>query len=185
MNKLACTFVLILSTVLGLHAQPAQEDNAVQTTLEVLNKDASQFLGKTITFSGKTVHVCGHSGMKMFFEIPGSKSTFEVKSTEKLGKFSRRCNNHNVKVVGVVEESRIDEAFLKDWEKQVKAKTAEQHGTEDEGCESEKAAKQEKGNSTVERIADFRKRIAKRNKKEGKNYLSFYHVTALSYEILK
>ncbi len=185
MNKLACTLVLIFSAILGLHAQPAPEDNPVQTTLKVLEKDAAQFVGKTITFSGKAVHVCGHSGMKMFFEIPGSKSTFEVKSTKELGKFSRKCNNHNVKVVGVVGESRIDETYLKDWEKQHKTKTAEQHGTNDEGCESEKAAMQETGNSTTQRIADFRKRIAERNKKEGKNYLSFYHVTAISYNILK
>lgn len=39
-------------------------------------------------------------------------------------------------------------------------------------------------NSVEERISNFRKRIAERQAKEGKNYLSFYSVTADSYEIL-
>ena len=36
-----------------------------------------------------------------------------------------------------------------------------------------------------ERIADFRARIADRKAKEGKEYLSFYHVDGGSYEVLK
>ena len=44
------------------------------------------------------------------------------------------------------------------------------------------AARQETGNTVEERIADFRKRIAARKAAEGRN-LSFYYVTAQSYEI--
>ena len=51
------------------------------------------------------------------------------------------------------------------------------------GCDAEKAARQETGNSVQERIADFRARIAARKAAEGKEYLSFYYVTASSYEI--
>ena len=39
--------------------------------------------------------------------------------------------------------------------------------------------------STEKRIADFRARIADRKAKEGKEYLSFYHVDGGSYEVLK
>ena len=46
-----------------------------------------------------------------------------------------------------------------------------------------KAARQETGNTVEERIADFRTRIAARKAAEGKEYLSFYYVTATSYEI--
>lgn len=52
-------------------------------------------------------------------------------------------------------------------------------------CESDQKARGETPvNSVEERISNFRKRIAERQAKEGKNYLSFYSVTADSYEIL-
>ena len=38
--------------------------------------------------------------------------------------------------------------------------------------------------SIEERIANFRKRIAERKANEGKDYLSFYSITADNYEIL-
>ena len=63
------------------------------------------------------------------------------------------------------------------------AQTAEQHGSTEAGGASEKAARQETGITVEERIADFRTRIAARKAAEGKEYLSFYYVTATSYEI--
>ena len=38
-------------------------------------------------------------------------------------------------------------------------------------------------NSVRERIANFRSRIAERTEKEGKPYVSLYHMEGLSYEI--
>ena len=50
---------------------------------------------------------------------------------------------------------------------------------------TEKKARGETGNTTEERIADFRKKIAERKAKTGKDYLSFYFVEAESYKILE
>ena len=55
--------------------------------------------------------------------------------------------------------------------------------TESHASEAEKAARQETGATVAERIADFRAKIAARKAAEGKDYLSFYYVTATSYEI--
>ena len=48
---------------------------------------------------------------------------------------------------------------------------------------SGKKARGETGNTVEERIADFRAQIAERKAKEGKDYLSFYYVTATAYQI--
>ena len=73
----------------------------------------------------------------------------------------------------------------KDMKEQAKAQAAAQHGTAGSSCESDQKARGETPvNSVEERISNFRKRIAERQAKEGKNYLSFYSVTADSYEIL-
>lgn len=185
MNKVLSTFMLVMSCMMTIHAQSVSKENMTHTTLAELQKDAQKYAGKTVCFSGKAIHVCSRTGMKLFMQIPGEKSTFQVNTTRKLGKFPRTCNNHTVEIVGIVNERRIDEAYLQHWEQQIQDQTEEHHGDAQSGCDSEKAAMQETANSSVGRIADFRKRIAMRTKKEGKKYLSFYNVTATSYNILK
>ena len=67
------------------------------------------------------------------------------------------------------------------------AKLEEVHGENVEvGCESEKAAQgQSEINTFAARMKDYRNKIAERQAKEGKAYLSFYHIDAESYEIVK
>ena len=47
-----------------------------------------------------------------------------------------------------------------------------------------KANAEAEANTVRERIANFRSRIAERAEKEGKAYVSLYHMEGLSYEIL-
>ena len=66
----------------------------------------------------------------------------------------------------------------------LKEAAAEKHGEQGEGgCSTEKKARGETANTPEARIADFRAKIADRQAKEGKAYLSFYYMQASSYEI--
>ena len=113
------------------------------------------------------------------------EQTIRIDAGEKVGKFTPETVNSLVRINGTLNEERIDEAFLSQWEEQAKAQAAAQHGTAGSSCESDQKARGETPvNSVEERISNFRKRIAERQAKEGKNYLSFYSVTADSYEIL-
>ncbi len=101
-----------------------------------------------------------------------------------LGQFPGECARNTVRVKGVVNETRIDEEFLQNWEQKVAANGGEKHGETAGGCSTEKTAQGETANTTEGRIADFRQKIEERNQTEGKNYLSFYFVTAQEYEII-
>ena len=109
-------------------------------------------------------------------------NTIRIESGD-LGAFDQKCVNSVVRVKGTLVESRIDEAYLKNWEDTEKAKTAEKHGEDEGGCSTEKKARGETGNSTLERIESFRNRILAQKEKTGKDYLSFYHIDATNYEI--
>lgn len=143
---------------------------------------ADSLAGQTVTIEGVCTHTCKHGARKIFLMGSDDTQTIRVESGE-LGSFDPQCVNRVVRVTGRVDEERIDEVYLARWEAQVKAQTAEKHGTTEAGCATEKAARQETGNTVEERIADFRTRIAARKAAEGKEYLSFYYVTATSYEI--
>lgn len=158
-----------------------------ETTPSIMEVDgllaeADSLAGTEVTFQGVCTHTCKHGARKIF--VMGSDDTQVIRvEAGKLGAFSQDCVNNIVTITGILKEQRVDEAYLQNWEAQAKAQTAEQHGDSEAGCDTEKSARGETGNSVAERIADFRRRIAEENAKSGKNYLSFYYVEAVSYEI--
>ncbi len=158
-----------------------------ETTPSIMEVDgllaeADSLAGTEVTFQGVCTHTCKHGARKIF--VMGSDDTQVIRvEAGKLGAFSQDCVNNIVTITGILKEQRVDEAYLQNWEAQAKAQTAEQHGDSEAGCDTEKSARGETGNSVAERIADFRRRIAEENAKSGKNYLSFYYVEAVSYEV--
>ena len=163
-------------------AKARQTEAARPAALEIdeLLASADSLAGKTVTIEG--THTCRHGARKIFLMGSDDTQTVRVESGE-LGSFDPQCVNRIVRVTGTLDEQRVDEAYLAAWEEQTKAQTGERHGTTEAGCDAEKAARQETGATVAERIADFRAKIAARKAAEGKDYLSFYYVTATSYEI--
>lgn len=147
---------------------------------------AEELVGQTFTVEAVCTHICAHGGGKIFLMGSDDTQTIRVEAGEKIGHFKAECVNNLVRVKGKLMEQRIDEEYLANWEARAKAETEEKHGTNGQGCESEQKARGEQpAENLEERLANFRKRIAERQEKEGKNYLSFYYLTGESYEIAK
>lgn len=168
--------------------QQKQQDEASEQLTGAIDVDsllaaADSLSGQEVTVEGVCTHICKHGGRKIF--LMGSDDTQTIRiEAGKVGKFDQKCVNSLVKVTGMLVEQRVDEAYLENWENQLKAATAEKHGDSDAaGCSTEKQARGETANSPEQRIADFRKKIAARKARDGKEYLSFYYVEANNYEI--
>ncbi len=156
----------------------------VALSVDSLLSGAEANVGKEIVFEGVCTHACRHGATKIFLMGSDDSKVIRVQAGE-LGSFDTKAVNSKVKVTGILEEQRIDEAYLQNWESQLEKHAEENHGDGEAGCSTEKKARGESGNSTDARIADFRKRIEERKAQSGKDYLSFYFVTAKAYEILK
>lgn len=192
-NKLmlsATAFLLLLAGV-GCGNRTTKAESAVTAAeaavgealqIDDLLAGADSLAGKEVWIEGVCTHACKHGARKIFLMGSDDTQTIRVESGE-LGRFDPQCVNRIVRVTGTLDEQRVDEAYLTRWEAQLAGAAGEQHGTTEAGCDAEKAARQETGDSVQERIADFRARIAARKAAEGKEYLSFYYVTASSYEI--
>lgn len=162
----------------------AAAPNEVMEVDSVL-KNADKLVGQTVVLEGVCTHICQHGGGKIFLMGSDDTQTIRIDAGQKIGSFSPETVNSLVRVQGTVQEERIDEASLNQWESQIKAQVTERHGEEGAGCESDQKARGEApAGSIEERIANFRKRIAERRANEGKDYLSFYSITADNYEIL-
>lgn len=149
-------------------AQNAEETVAAMSIDDVMAK-AEDLVEQTVVIEGVCTHTCSHGAKKMFLVGSDDTKTLRVEAGE-LGAFDTKVVNNVVTVKGTLKEERIDEDYLQDWEARVKAQTEEKHGHEEGGCDTEN-------------IADFRAKIAAEKEATGKEYLSFYHVVAESYEI--
>ena len=164
-------------------AQNAEEAVAAMSIDDVMAK-AAGLVDQTVEIEGVCTHTCSHGAKKMFLVGSDDTKTLRVEAGE-LGAFDTKVVNNVVTVKGTLKEERIDEAYLQDWENRVKNQTEEKHGNEEGegGCDTEKNSRGETADTTEGRIADFRAKIAAEKAATGKEYLSFYHVVAESYEI--
>lgn len=156
----------------------------VLTVAQLLEK-ASLLIDEEVSVEGLCTHICKHGGTKIFLMGDSDKQIIRVEADKKLAKFSPETLNAMVRVNGKLVEDRIDEAYLQNWEEEIKAQTVKQHGEGGAGCATEQAARNEApANTDQQRIDNFRAQIKQRNQQDGKNYLSFYHIVGDSYEII-
>lgn len=145
--------------------------------------DPDSLVGDTIKVEGICTHICKHGGGKIFLMGSDDTKTLRVEAGESIGSFPQETVNSIVRVTGVLVEDRIDEDYLAQWEAQIADQAKEAQG--EGGCAADmKANAEAEANSVRERIANFRSRIAERAEREGKAYVSLYHMEGLSYEIL-
>lgn len=152
------------------------------TDVDGLLAKAGELVGKEVEVEGICTHICKHGGRKIFLMGSDDKQTIRIEAGD-VKRFDQKCVNSIVRVKGTLVEERIDEAYLQKWEATVAAQTTEKHGDGEAGCSTEKKARGETANSTEARIRQFRERIAARKEKEGKEYLSFYHIAAINYTV--
>lgn len=182
----AMAVALIAGTSCG-NKQKSNEQTVAEQVTDVMDLDsllanAENLVGQEVEVEAICTHTCKHGATKIFLMGSDDSKTIRVEAGE-LGSFDTKCVNSIVKVTATVKEERIDEAYLQQWEAKLKAATAQQHGTTEAGCDSEKKARGETANTPEARIADFRAKIADRQAKTGKAYLSFYYLLATAYEI--
>lgn len=170
-------------------------DETVDTmTVDDLLTNAEQYVDQTVTFEGICSHLCKHGGRKAF--IAGNADNMIIRCEAFPGMdapFAGETVHKPLKVTGIFHEERIDEDYLQNLERmeQERAYNINSEGGDvtpgesQSGCDTERAAQGQANLTTLnERIADYRARIAERQAKEGKDYLSFYYVEATGYEIL-
>lgn len=187
------SLTLLLGMTLGLascgdnsnkNKEQASAEEVTPAALEVdqVLADPDSLVGDTIKVEGICTHICKHGGGKIFLMGSDDTKTLRVEAGESIGSFPQETVNSIVRVTGVLVEDRIDEDYLTQWEAQIADQAKETQGKS--GCAADmKANAEAEANSVRERIANFRSRIAERTEKEGKPYVSLYHMEGLSYEI--
>ena len=172
-------------------------DAAEAISVDQVLADPDALVGDTIVIEGVCSHLCRHGGRKAFVAGSADSIMLRCEAFPLMGEpFPKSTIHHPIRVTGVLREQRIDEAAVAEMERENNERLeriAQERGEESaelaaraaSGCDTERAAQGQKDLTTFnERMADYRARIAERNEREGRPYLSFYYLDAISYETL-
>ena len=158
-------------------------EEITEVNLTEFDSVVENLVGKKIVVIGTADHICKHGGQRMFIVDTGSEGRVKVTPDENVAAFKTDLEGQRLKIVGIVEEQRIDEAYLREWEEEILSDT---DMGDDEGEGSHLGGNVEKGgsdadeNEELEKVNNLREMLAE----SGKDHLSFYSILCVEYEII-
>jgi hypothetical protein len=141
------------------------ETKAPEILISEFNIKAGDFVGKEVSVSGIVDHVCKHSGKKILLVDGDNK--IHVFNDER---FSEDIAGQKISVTGIVEEEKIDEAYLTEWSNHEK-------GSHSSGSEADKS-ELKKVESKIQQLRDSLK-------KSGVDHFSNYSLKYKSHKETK
>ena len=198
MNKLfyALLVMLFVATACQNNTEKQQDPEIVEVVVEEavyldlsnFNDKAESLIGKEVVLNGMIDHVCKHGGQKMFMVNENADARIKITTGENMAAFNTELVGETLKVVGVIDEHRIDEEYLREWEEELIA------GVDDEDEHTEKGetlhmgehggegnAEETEESPEMKQISEYRQKIAE----SGKEYISFFSVTCIDYEVVE
>ena len=165
----------------------SSEAEIIKINLVNFEKNAVNLVNKKIEITAIVRHVCEHGGQRLFLVSEETEESAKVVLGKNVAAFKTDLVGNTVKIIGTIDELRIDETYLLEWENEIKAEieqakkevehTGGTHITESNGEEAD----QDDHKDAIENIADYRKQIAE----SGTDHLSFFSIICEKYELIK
>ncbi len=195
---IALAFGITLITACGNNAGYGEAAGSAMTLAKLFEKP-DQFIDKEVLLTGTVTHVCKHGGKRVHITDTETNEVIRVEAGENMSAFARELEGSDIVVTGVLRETRIDKAYLDEWEQEVLAANAEA------AEEAKKEAKKEEAGKTTTKGGQQAEQAhvgntendghvepqgldavnAKREelKASGKPYLSQWHLECKSYKM--
>lgn len=176
------TVILLLSVNSGAVAQTASvtaKGDIPEIEISNFENVADNHVGEKVNVKGTVVHVCEHGGKRMFLIGDDPNKRVKITKGDAMASFKPEMEGSDVTVEGVVHAKEVDEAYLNQWEKDVKANIKESTKkihTGEEGHEKKEGEAKE----TLQKIKNMRAQL----EKSDKEVLSFYSIECSDYKML-
>ncbi len=153
---------------------------ATEVTVAQLTNQASEYVGQTVSVTGTVQHVCRHGGQRMFIMGDTPEARFKITPGPDVGAFDVALEGSDVRVQGVVEEEKVDRAYLDAWEAELGTGRKPEVGHEghDQGVVEED--EHEDAQKDRQRLENMRQQL----EESGKEALYFYSLDCHSFEEL-
>lgn len=170
--------------------------NVADTLLSVDNlmADPLAFVGDTIQVEGECSHLCAHGGTKAFLQGDSAGMTLRCQATPEInGAFSPDCAGQRMLARGILREDRVGRSEIDSLEREYMLAQEREAALGSDAnskapatghCDADARAKGLDSLSTAaQRLAKMRSEIDKRLKDEGKDYISYFYLETISYEV--
>jgi len=166
------------TTEAGDQSATADTQEIATITTNDFNTHPENFVGKEVLIEGTAVHVCKHGGKRMF--IIGDTAEvdrIQIKAGDQIDAFNVELEGSEVSVLGMVDELRIDETYLTEWENELKADNPESELKIHKGEEGHEH-NEDDPMAEFNQIDAYRAQLAEL----GVDHLSFYSIIAKEYK---
>ncbi len=222
MKKLFPFFLIAVLFMACGHTGTNQHDqkNSAKESTSIVEVDVPGFLnakeeliGKRVRIKGEVAHVCKHGGKRLFLMHPDTEDRVKVTADDNIPAFKQELEGSLVVVTGLVEELRVDNAYLDEWQAEEEAEGhkegekkihtgdghEKEHGEEHEkehGKEHEKGHEKEheKGHEKEHKEGEDHEEnhamkqinaLREKVKNSEKGYLSFFSIACETVEEVK
>ncbi len=151
----------------------AGETEVVMVSPDEFNANPDAFVDKNVVIEGTAVHVCKHGGKRMFIIGTDPENRIQIKAGDAISNFDESLEGSDVVIHGFVDVLRIDEAYLTQWENELKADNPESDLKIHRG---EEGHDHDEGDThkEYEQIEGYRTQMAEQNV----DHLSYYSIIA-------
>ncbi len=169
MKKTFFWFVALIFALVSCKQAEKPAEVVEKLTLAKVLSDNFEYKGGQVELEGMVLHVCAHSGKKMFIGNPDDpEQKIQIFTSDKISSFPKDLEGTKVSVVGTLEEEKLDIEYANKLEEEIKAEEKE---NSDHSCEFEESMK---------KVENLKQRI----QNSPKGYISKYTMTAISFKKL-
>ncbi len=161
----------------------AKEKKPAEVTVANFKEKAPELVGKEVVIEAIVDHICKHGGKKMILVSEDTDARVKVTPQEGMGAFKPELEGEVVKVIGVVDEMKVDEDYLNNWEDEVKEGLKKEKGIH-EGKEEAMKSKEGKSEKMAEDPMKQINALRKKLKESGKDHLSYYSIVCSEYKVV-
>lgn len=177
---MALVAVLFASCGSSADKSKAEVAEVLEVTVDDFWATPDEYVGKELAIQGVVVHVCQHGGKRMFIVGENPDERLQIKAGDDLGVFAVELEGSMVEVKGLLDELRIDEAYLQNWENELRADNPESEMKIHRGEEGHEHGEDDP-QYEWDQIANYREMLAETED----DHLSFYSLIASSFVEIK
>lgn len=189
-------FVVTIFTFNNSCTNSGNKENADSLSTSVISVDSfllspEQWANKEITITGSVSHVCRHSGKKLFLFDKNPDNTVKINAGGQFSVFDIALEGSDVEVKGkVIEDSRIDEQYLTEWEEEIKNSVADEvvktcnadgKAVTGQANKNEVTAQTDSTNDPYAEVKEMRKKL----EESGKTYIPIYAIECITLKEIK
>ncbi|MDX9760218.1 MAG: hypothetical protein RBU27_13745 [Bacteroidota bacterium] len=116
---LTLALAALILTACGKTEESNDTDANIQTVSQLL-ESPEQYIDKEITLEGTVTHVCKHGGRRLHLTDLEPNVKIRIEAPEDMPAFARELEGSDIVVTAILRETRIDKAYLDEWEAEVR-----------------------------------------------------------------